>query len=444
LSAAEIGFDHARNVANTWLLESIGSSTNAWARLGQPLCPRDGGFSEWISRPRIKSALDVWYTGWSSNHAVGVLHGREGAGKSWIGLDWWSALSVKPLTLLITSNIDTSAEDAFDLLAHMLFRQTRMGDPQHWRRRLERWLRRPSGRDPAILVIVDGLNEKPREDWRGRFAAFRTEPLVAHLAVLVTVWTSYWENRVQPRLSEDLPVNPISVPIFDDAELREALRRVGQDFDSVSVRIREFVRVPRVLRVAVRYLDELRLGQLTVERLLLLDWRNRLRTEYGINHTEQEFRRIVVGLASSIRAGAPNFGIHHLRAHSSLAQARPNQDLDRDFEEIGESDLFEPNPGADGELRVKQEHTGLVLGMLLADEIRRAEAVHSADLDTRVEQALESASSFSEGSEVLRGAVAAACHWADYPDPALQALLRGWLRLRNRPEDHLADFGSGR
>lgn len=438
LSLADIGFAQARNAANTWVLQSISSSAEARARLGQPLCPRDGSFSVSIDRPSIRSALDTWYATWDSRHAVGVLHGREGAGKSWVGLDWWNTLLIKPLTLLTTSNVDVSAEDSIDLLAGLLIREIGTGDPQTWRRRLERWLKRPPGRDPVILLIVDGLNEQPRENWAAFFAGFRVQSLVGHVAVVATCWSSHWESQVQPRLPEDLPIHLIRVPPFDDVELRDALQKAGHDFDAVPSRVREFMRVPRVFRIAVQHLEDLRFGQLTVERLLLIDWRSRLRTEYGISHTESEFRRIVVGLARDIRAGAPNFGIHDLRAHSSLAQRSPNRDLDRDFGEIVEGDLFERDPNGDGELRVKQEHIGLLLGMLLADEVRRAGAI--ADLDAVIEQSIENVAGFSEASEVLRGAVATASHWSDYPDRAVRALLRGWLRLRNRPEMHLDDF----
>jgi hypothetical protein len=190
----------------------------------------------------------------------------------------------------------------------------------------------------------------------------------------------------------------------------------------------------------VSYLQELRFGALTVERLLITDWRHRLRTEYGIAHTEQEFRGIVLGVARQIRDGAPTFTILDLRAHSSLAQGSPDRDLDRDFSEIVEGDLFETDSSGDGEFRVKPEHTGLVLGLLLADEVRRLKDEIAADLDARVERAIEVASGMSEASEIMRGAVAAACNWKDFPDSALRALLRGWLRLRNRPDEHVNDF----
>jgi hypothetical protein len=440
LSLAEFGYEQARKASNDWVLQCIGSATEAKARFVQPLCPLDDEFAKFTDRPRVRSALDTWYAGRNSNHALGFVHGREGAGKSWVVLHWWNALSVKPMTLLITSNLHEIADDPLDLLADLLLRQTGKGNRQKWRRRLERWFRRPASREPMVLLIIDGINERSRENWQGRFASFGARALVENLAVIATCWTSYWENRVQPRLSESQPIELIPVPIFDDAELRDALRSAGQDFDVVSPRLRQFLRIPRVFRIGVRHIKELQSGDLTVERLMLTDWRNRLQTEYGIAHTEQEFRNIVLGIAQGIRAGASSFAIHQLRTHSGLARRSPDRNLDRDFDEIVESDLFEADPNDPGQFRVKQEHAGLVLGMLLADELRRVTLDVAADLDARVEQSIESISGFSEASHVMRGSVASACHSANYPDRAMQALLLGWLRLNNRPEDHLEDF----
>jgi hypothetical protein len=441
LSAAEIGFDQARSAANNWIAERIASLTEARATLGQPLCPLDKNFAEWIDRPAVIAEMDMWYREWPSSHSVGVLVGREGVGKSWVALKWWSFLTQQPLTLLLTSNTTTAGTDAFDLMADQLTRQTGKGERRMWRRRLERWFRSPDRSRPEILLIFDGLNERPRHDWAAVLAAFQSRSTVSHVAIFATCWTSYWFSRVGPRLPADLS-RLIEVPVFSDNELRNALHLAGQAFDAVQTRIREFLRVPRVFRIAVGYLAELQSGTLTVERLLVNDWRHRQRTEYSIAHTEEEFRGIVVGLAREIRSGGPTFAIRSLRAHSTLAQASPDRDLDRDFSEIMEGDLFETDPSRDGEFRVKPEHTGLVLGMLLADEIRQAKDDAATDLDAKVERAVEVVSGFSEASDIMRGAVAAGCNWRNYPHTALQALLRGWLRLRNRPEGHLNDFGA--
>jgi hypothetical protein len=172
LSVAEIGFDHARNAANRWVAQNIRFADEARAKLGQPLCPLDGSFFGWIERPAIMSAIDTWYQEWPSSQSLAVIIGREGVGKSWAALKWWDSLAAKPLTLLITSNIDPAATDALDLMADQLTRQVGMGDHRKWRRRLERWLGSLGRPTPEVLFIFDGLNEQSRHDWAASFCCF--------------------------------------------------------------------------------------------------------------------------------------------------------------------------------------------------------------------------------------------------------------------------------
>lgn len=443
LRAADLGFGRAKDVANVWIRSRLASRQNAWSALNQHLCPLDSGYAELVERTGVRGALDGWHAGWAGNPSLAMVHGREGAGKSWAALDWWSRLPDPPLTLLITSNMPFPSSDPRDVLEDALRRQLGVHDAEIWRRRLNRWLTRPAGPAPMILLIIDGLNERFREDWGSRLPSFDADPFAGRVAVLASCWTTFWQERVEGQLPyrDQFPVTEVPVAPYDDGELRQALATAGVlSLERIKERTRDILRVPRVCHVAItRFRDLLETDDLTVERMMVTDWEHRRRTKAGLAHNDREVNQLVIALARDLRKGTTAFEGDRLRQHSSLARRDPHRDLQRDFEEIIAGDLFEPGDPETGTWRIRAEHTGLALGMLLAEEVRRSAGTGLDAAEAAIAQ-WEPFADFSQGSGLLRGAVATACLWQGYPPEGLWALLRAWLRLRNRPEEHHDDF----
>lgn len=443
LAAPSLGLATARKTANTWIETRLASEKNARAKFQQPLCPLDTAYATPVDRKEIREALDAWYDGWGTFPACAVVHGREGAGKSWAALDWWHRRTERPLTLLITSNMVLSSLDPLDLLSEALDRQLGKREPGFWRGRLERWLRRPADAVPMILVIFDGLNERFGEDWCSRLTSFSGEELVGHTALLVTLWTSFWEKRVKDFLpyGDVFPINLLPVPLYDDNELAQALAGAKVDSRTLNERTRDILRIPRVCHAAAqRFPHLIATSDLTVERMLVTDWSHRLNVKSGLVHNDQQFNQLIINAARERRAGVAAFARDRLREYSSVARISPSRDLEREFDEIIAGDLFEVYDDFSDTWRIRENHVGLALGMLLADEIRVAERQGADAVELALAKPLEPFTDFSQAGEVLRGAVAAACTWKGYPPSLLRALLRAWLRLRNRPEEHHDDF----
>lgn len=443
LSAPSLGLATARITANTWIETRLASEKDARAKFQQPLCPLDATYATPVDRKEIREALDAWYDGWGTLPACAVVHGREGAGKSWAALDWWRRRTDRPLTLLITSNMVLSSLDPLDLLSEALDRQLGKREPGFWRGRLERWLRRPVGETPMILVIFDGLNERFGEDWRSRLTSFACEELVGHTALLVTLWTSFWEKRVRDFLpyGDVFPIRSVPVPLYDDNELSQALASTKVNARTLNERTREILRTPRICHAAAqRFYHLIATNDLTVERMLVSDWRHRLNIKSGLVHNDQQFNQLVINAARERRDGVAAFARDRLREYSSVARNSPFRDLEREFDEIIAGDLFEVDDDFSDTWRIREKHVGLALGMLLADELRLAERQGPDAIELALAKVLEPFTDFSQAGEVLRGAVAAACVWKGYPPLLLRALLRAWLRLRNRPEEQHDDF----
>jgi hypothetical protein len=371
-SAGDLGLDHARTAANAWIETRLARNNDARAAFNQSLCIGDSSFHPYVERAAPQGALDAWYSAWPANPSVAAVLGQEGSGKSWSTMAWWTALGTKPLTLIITSNKEIP-DDAEILIASALASQTRLRNLEFWRRRVDSWLHRSASGTPALLLILDGLNERPGQKWDCLFASLAESRWAGHLAVAVTCRPAFWSERVARYLPMGWRVTQIQVSAFNDAELARAWANRQPSLSDMPSHVRDFIRTPRICRLAGNHVGRLiESGDLTVERLLIVDWQDRRELKPGFRHSEPEFNNIVIALARDLRHGAMLFGRHQLSSYSSLALRSPGRDLEKDFDEIIEGQLFEPLDPVSDRYRVRRQHVGLALGMLLAQEVHEA------------------------------------------------------------------------
>lgn len=365
LSAADLGLDHARDAANAWIEARLASEADARAAFNQALCVVDSHFQPYVERAATQASLESWYIAWPEHHGLAAVLGREGNGKSWATMGWWRLLDPKPLTLVITSNRVTTS-DALVLVASTLRAQTNIRDLDFWKRRVQQWLRRPPSATPTLILVLDGLNERSRQAWDELFASLAESHWAGRLAIVSTCRPAFWSEHVAPYLPDCLPVTQIDVQPFDDEELARAWGNRRPVLSEIPKAMRDFIRTPRIFRLARDHVEHLmESGDLTIERLLIEDWEDRRRHKPGFAHSVPEFNNLIIELARDLRQGVREFGRHQLRDYSSLALRSPDRNLDKDFDEIIDGQLFERVDSVSDRYRVRKEHAGLALGMLL-------------------------------------------------------------------------------
>jgi hypothetical protein len=257
LSAADLGLDHARIAANGWIGVHLANKNDAKAAFHQMLCVADADFQPYIERRAAQTALNAWYSEWSKRQSLAVVLGAEGNGKSWVTLGWWQRLEVKPLTLVITANREVRGDGLTILAATLAAQMPDIRDMSFWRRRLRQWLERPRSAAPILLVILDGLNERPREPWDQVFAALAVSAWAGRLAIVATCRHRFWFQHVAPFFPEGLPVDQIEVPGFDDRELAQAWGDRRPALADLPVGVRAFIRTPRIFRLARHHIARL-------------------------------------------------------------------------------------------------------------------------------------------------------------------------------------------
>jgi hypothetical protein len=94
---------------------------------------------------------------------------------------------------MVFTNPDDYAEragqnDVLDLLISKLIKQT--GDratvinQERWRRRLKQWRGRPATESPRLIVVIDGINQRPKTDWaRSRTGGSSKQSMATRCAI---------------------------------------------------------------------------------------------------------------------------------------------------------------------------------------------------------------------------------------------------------------------
>jgi hypothetical protein len=294
LSAADLGLDHTRVVGNAWIERRLASKDDAMAAFHQALCIADGRFQPHIERTALQASLNAWYTTWPEHHRLAAVLGREGTGKSWAMMAWWKILSAKPLTLVISSNCEIASE-AVTLVATALLKQTGVRDLVFWTRRIQQWLQRPLSATPTLLLILDGLNQRPRQAWDEVFASLAASDWAGHIAIVTTCRPVFWSERIASSLPDSLPVTSIEVQPFDDNEFTRAWGDHRPALSEISKAVHDFIRTPRIFRLVRDHVEHLmQNGDLTVERILVEDWGDRLRLKHRFVHSVKDFNNLII------------------------------------------------------------------------------------------------------------------------------------------------------
>ena len=122
-----------------------------------------------------------------------VLLGDEGDGKTWAVASWinWQIQHSEdfPPVIFLSSSHPSSTEPA-SLLSEAISRQINQQDRTYWEKRLNRWVQRPIGEIPLILLVLDGINERRTPQWwRELMEGLMASPWREQMAVLITART---------------------------------------------------------------------------------------------------------------------------------------------------------------------------------------------------------------------------------------------------------------
>ena len=425
-----LGIATARQANTKWLTETFSSKQLARQRLGQPLAPRDETNRVVHSRDNLVAELSPFLTGEPSRKILCVL-GGEGNGKSWLVAQSWLSVSERPLMIVLNPNAFANTAEQNDipkLLISALIESTEAHATElfkkKWSRTLDRWRKLPVER-LRLVVLIDGLNQRPKMDWGRileRFSA-ELEPIGGQL--IVTARTPYYQSNIRGRLT--VASKEWQIPEWTECERDGILSECGIVAANLQPRVVASLRNPRLLGIALELLkstDITYLQELNVSRLL--------------------FEHIRLGERDAPIPQPVHEFIQQLRMHAreviSRIQASQEDDL-----VVFEQDHGRLNAVADGRFfhslegdptRYKLEENGLTLALGLAVIERLQFALrNNHDLNDELEKIIDPIAALDMTASVIFAALTVTCVDNEYPDGFATALIQTFANLQNPADE---------
>jgi hypothetical protein len=371
-SSPLVGYDNWRTQHNQSFLQALTTDQEARANFGQPINVEQHGVML-IRRSAAWDSLAKWYREWRDKHSFLAVLGEEGDGKTW-GVASWLSAQVKsnedfPAVIFLSSTDISEAELSVDLrplFAELISRRL-LGVPTgQSKRRLDRWLSRPSGDVPLFLLVFDGINERrSHEWWRGLLERLMGKPWSKQAAVLTTCRTSYWERYFQKL--RHLPTSSFVVGPYNDGELNAALEHHNLRRESLQDAVLPLIRKPRYFDLMVKHYDQIaQSGDVTVARLLFEDWRDRWERKQAITLTVEDFQNVIRQLAQQHQ------GANYRFSEQQVADALPPF-LDRQLilEELRTGGVLQ---ASGGKYKVNDQSIVFGLGLLLVKQLEQTTA----------------------------------------------------------------------
>lgn len=438
LQGTLLGYDDVRERINRKFLDIISDVGNATAAFNQQAAIYSKDI-QLISRIGVSDLLVTWWKASSSAVPRAVVLGEEGTGKTWAVLAWLAErVQGGSLPIVLPFSAAAEAISAGDtiatLLPKLLRKWTGLGDNHFWERRFKKWLAAPDLSQILVLIVVDGLNERPSLNWPSFFAAADDEHWRERVAILATDRPLHW----RPNCATAGLGNFMEIPIsgYTDSELNQALQGKQIDLNQIPHELQKLIRTPRYCDLVTAHFEEMkREGDFTVERLIWLDARTRAQKRRGAL-TESEFIEIIRNLAQQSRQS-------DALTLSAIQFLLPSPDPDRHiYQEIIDGGLLIQKPGLSPGFVVERTRLVFGLGMLLAEE--SAIAVQNGKdrlyVESEIARWFEPHPEMDLKVEICGAALFHSLIAIDYPRGARRELFLYWLRLRNWHDTAQAAF----
>jgi hypothetical protein len=325
-----------------------------------------------IRREAAWASLNDWQQTWKDTHVFHAVLGEEGDGKTWSVASWLSeqirnAVDFPAVLFFSSTDVSSTEVDARDLqplFANAILKQLPHASKEQANRHLDRWLSRPSGQFPLLLLVLDGINERRNHEWwRGLLEQLVGDPWRGHVAVLITCRSSYWE-RYFGRLRH-LPKTSFTLGPYNEAELNTALAHYNLCRENIQESVLPLIRKPRYFDLMVKHHDRIaESGDVTVARLIYEDWRDRYERKRAIALTDEDFQNVIRQLAQAHQGTS-----HELNGHDVTAALPPFSDQQPILEELQTGGILE---SIRGKYKVNDRLLVYGLGLLLVDQLEQA------------------------------------------------------------------------
>ena len=444
-----LGYDALLTLSHKCLDEIWNSPSESKAKLGQNAA--GGAQKNKVKRSTVHEALNTWWNGPVHNDAPVVVVGLEGTGKTWATLDWLiDKRDEQPIVLVIPSSAvvagHVSETSVKQILADRLHEMSKgIRDREHWLRRLENLLKRPTDEGPVLTVFFDGLNQEPSVQWQQLLMVLQGKPFAKQVRVIVSTRTHYYEDRLSEFRGLEDSAERVDVGPYDTApgsELDQMLAFEHLTQADLHCDVIKLARNPRFFKLVIRFRENLvEAGQVTVHRLLWEYGRDTLGVRAGRSFSENEWRDWLKKIAQEHRKGIKNY------SEGSLGETVDHPDLETKDVYARLSDIIDgqfATRDASGNLQITPAVVAHALGLVLLNELGEAASPTFDTLNNRLAEWFDPISGLDKRAEILRAAVSILVEQKRAAESLITGVLvTAWLQSQNVSDEHrqeLADL----
>lgn len=446
MEAWNLGYERLRMLSHDYLKAAWMNPRTAVAVLGQDVA--GGAVSTTIERPALNNAFDGWWGGRAREDAPAIVLGHEGVGKTWATVRWLiDRAEGQPIVVVVSSSaasglVDLSPSGVRRFIGDRLQEISDSRDQNHWRRRLDRLMRRPLEEGPVLTLAFDGMNQEPSFRWLDLLKTLQHPSFGGRVRVIAMTRPLHFTERLHSLQGLYIGPSEIAVGPYEDTpggELDQRLAIEGLTRDDLHPDLIDVARTPRLFSLVVRLRHRLTDGgQVTVHRLLWEYGRNTL----GVRNrsmSEQEWRTWLSGVARNRREGIQNYNLGSIGSMVRRDDLDPN-DVFRRLSDIVDG-RFAASGGA-ATLTLSPIIVAHALGAALLEHLRNIEMeAGTAALDAALTSWLDPIAAIDERAEILRAAVSILLESGPTGQEAvLRLLVKDWLQSQNLPEAHRAEI----
>lgn len=419
----------AKSANAIWLTKTFSSRKEARIHLGQPLSPGEDAAGIILPRTSLITKIQPLLT-CQADGGIAFILGDEGCGKSWVVAQSWLSLEHKPLMIVMSAEIfqPGSSGELRSLLIRKLIEQTDDLDSdesrRRWELRLARWAKYPAADQPRLIVMIDGINQRPEVAWSRTIDGMGALLEKVGGRLIATSRTHYFATAVKQRLLS--PLIEVLVAEWSIAERDEILRDRGIDPGSLLGTVGRTLRNPRILGIAVELFSSDKVSsfrELSVPRLL--------------------FEHIRDGAGASSAFDFVKKLQNH--AHEIFSRLRENRTDDLTLFEseipaVADGRFFMEVEGEPDRYELKDHGLTLALGFSVLANLRQAKR-NQRDPDESLATLLEPIAALDSTCDVLLAALTVACVDENQQNPVLvSTLVKGFASLQNPDRTKLPVF----
>lgn len=428
-----LGISLALRANIKWLSDAFSSRIQAKIKLGQALSPRDSKTVNVRQRKILTGKLHSYLTA-NTNETIVFILGGEGTGKSWIVAQSWLTLENKPLMVFMSPDDFSKTarqNDVIDPLIYKLIEQT--GDInsktnyERWSRMLRKWKKHPAMDSPRLIVVIDGINQRPKFDWGWIIENMGYELKKLSGCLVVTARTQYFQRHTKGRLSSSFI--KIDIPEWTENERDEILAEHRIKVSELQHAVATSLCNPRLLGIVLELLDKndiTNFEELSVNRLLFEHIRMSER-DAPIPQPAYKFARRLQKHAQEI---------------ISRVKAKQQDDLNIFEDEVGavaDGRFFQAVNGDPTRYSLKDDGLTLALGFSVIDKLRIAKR-NNRNLDDEIYRLLEPIAALDDMANVILAALTVIEVEEPYEQDIAASLVKGFAVLQNLDQTKFFEF----